>query len=80
MKKFVSVRTRLARRIFKLSVWLTPAPEDTPEYKLLPDELKTRTDAAVEVDDQSPTWQQEQHGNVVIVEPDLMFQHRRGKL
>lgn len=37
-------------------------------------------DAAVEADGPDEQWQPEQHGNVVVVEPDLMFQHRRGKL
>lgn len=78
--KFVRIRTRLAKRLFKWSIKLVPQPEDTPEYKLLPDELKEPQDAAVETDGLPEQWQPEQHGNVVIVEPDLMFQHRRGKL
>lgn len=58
---------------------LTPPLEDTAEYKTLPEELQQPLDAAVETDGPADQWQPEQHGNSVIVEPDLMFQHRRGK-
>lgn len=36
--------------------------------------------ALVEADDTPLTWQPEQHGNVVIAEPDIMAAHRRGEL
>lgn len=58
-----------------------------PKYKAHPHEETILTpfdtssyDAAVEADGPDEQWQPEQHGNVVVVEPDLMFQHRRGKL
>lgn len=60
---------------------MPPVKETTiEEYKSLPAELQIPLDAAVEADGPNEQWQPEQHGGVVIVEPDLMFQHRRGKL
>lgn len=74
------LRIRLSKLLYKLTVKITPPLEDTEEYKLLPEELQEPRDAAVELDDQPAYWQQEQHGNVVIVEPELMTRYRRGKL
>lgn len=76
----INLRIKLARFFWKLSIKLTPPVEHTEAYKTLPEELKQSTDAAVEVDSPPEQWQPEQHGNSVIVEPDLMFRYRRGKL
>ena len=80
--KFTSLRIKLARRLFKWSVRLAPQPEETEAYKSLPEELKMPLDAAIEVetDEGNPQWTPEQHGNVIIVEPDIMNRYRRGKL
>lgn len=78
--KFIRLRITLSKWLFGISIKIVPKPEDTPAYKLLPDELKIPQDAAIEADDLLEQWQPEQHGNVVIVEPDLMFRYRRGKL
>lgn len=74
------LRIRLSKLLYKLTVWVTPPVEDTEEYKLLPEELREPRDAAVEASDLLDQWQPEQHGNVVIVEPELMTRYRRGKL
>lgn len=42
--------------------------------------LNIPEDAMVEADETPEQWQPEQHGNVVIAEPDLMVKYRRGKL
>lgn len=74
------LRIRLAKVFFKASVKVMPPVEKIEEYDLLPEELQEPRDAAVEVDGPSEQWIPHQKGNVVVVEPDLMFQHRRGKL
>lgn len=60
-----------------MSVRIAPPPEKTEAYKLLPEELQEPRDAAVETDESALHWVPEQHGNVVIVEPDLMVKYRR---
>lgn len=76
----VKSRIRLARLLFWLSTKVVPLPEETEAYKTLPDELKPPSDAAVEADDTIDQWKPNQSGNVVIVEPELMYRYRRGKL
>lgn len=74
------LRIRIAKRLYNWSVWFTPSVESSPLYDSLPDELKAPRDASVEVADEVEQWQPEQHGNVIIAEPELMVLHRRGKV
>lgn len=78
--KFVNVRIKLAKQLFKVVAWIAPPPEQTEEYKSLPDELRLSQDAVAEVDGVPDQWQPEQHGNSIIAEPELMNRYRRGKL
>jgi hypothetical protein len=71
----------------KLGKWLVSLGMKT--YGELPEKVNATEvksvlgqplDDVVEVEDTLEQWGPEQSGNVIIVEPDLMTQHRRGKI
>lgn len=77
MTKF---RQRLGKRLISLAIRIygSQLPSDTKHE--VNETLDIPEDAMVEQDETPEQWQPEQHGNVVIVEPDLMVKYRRGQL
>ena len=72
-------RLKLARILYRLMVLVAPDPEPAK----LPDALQAHeppADAAIEADPTPEQWTPKQKGNVILVEPDLMRQHRRGDI
>lgn len=78
-----NLKRKLGQWMIKRGITLTGdalAVTDPAVMKALdiPDDA---TDAVVEVDDQAiAQWTPNQHGGIVVVEPDIMRAYRQGKL
>lgn len=74
------IRLKLARLFYRWAKRLAPEVKRDVDHSGLMTDLVIPQDAVVEADETAEQWQPEQHGNVVIAEPPLMRQYRRGKL
>jgi hypothetical protein len=75
------LKQRIGKRLIRIGIGLHGSE---PDQKVITTEVKQTLgqplDASVEVEEAPQQWQPEQSGNVIIAEPELMHQYRRGKL
>lgn len=74
-----NLKQRLGKWMIVQGIKYAAVPkEHTTEVKVA---LNQPLDAVVEVEEEdNPQWTPEQHGNVIVVEPIMISQHRRGRL
>jgi hypothetical protein len=74
------LKSKLGKWLIGVGLWLHDDDVDAKPTEVK-QALGESLDAAVEVPDGlTPQWSPEQHGNVVMAEPELMILERRGKL
>jgi hypothetical protein len=77
------LKQRIGKRLIRIGIGLhggEPEAEKTAYSTEVKQVLGQPLDASVEVEEAPQQWQPEQSGNVIIAEPELMHQYRRGKL
>jgi hypothetical protein len=73
----VRLKTRLGNRLIRLGMKWSPQP--TVSKTEIKQALGESTSAVVEAHLEAPRWTPEQHGNVIIAEPDIMKEFRRNR-
>lgn len=76
----IKLRQRLGKRLIAFGIRLHGTKLQPETKHEVNEALSIPEDAMVEADGKPEQWQPEQHGNVVIVEPDLMVKYRRGQV
>lgn len=71
------LKTRFGNKLIRWGLRLSPTPPvSTTDIK---EALGESTSAVVEAHLEAPRWTPEQHGNVIIAEPDIMKEFRRNR-